>query len=115
MIGGDAGGLPSTSFLANAAHQEVIYEETVEEHLPSLRKPSAAPKIEPLPLLKINTKEVQKLFDNSPNEEIDSPISTTRDHTSNDQQNKQIGPSFMISEATKKKPRTEAKMVDIGQ
>jgi len=72
VITGDDGGLPSTSFLAAAAHhQEVIYEETVEEHLPSLRKPSAAPKIAPLPLLKINTtkdKEVQKLFDNEPNQ-----------------------------------------------
>ena len=68
---------------AAAHHQEVIYEETVEEHLPSLRKPSAAPKIAPLPLLKINTtKEVQKLFDNEPDQEVDSPVSTTRDHTS---------------------------------
>lgn len=111
---GDAGGLPSTSFLANAAHQDVIYEETVEEQLQSLRKPSAAPKLAPLPLLKINTKEVQKLFEKAPEAEVDSPVSTTRDHTSNDQQNKQIGPSFAITGAAKKK-RIEAKMVDVGQ
>jgi len=65
-------------------------------------------------LLKINTKEVQKLFEKTPDPEIDSPVSTTRDHTSNDQQNKQIRPSFTITGAAKKK-RTEAKMVDIGQ
>ena len=86
----------------------------MEEQLQSLRKPRAAPKLAPLPLLKINTKEVQKLFDKASDPEIDSPVSTTRDHTSNDQQNKQIGPNFTITGTTKKK-RTEAKMVDIGQ
>ena len=57
-MGGKSGGLPSTSFLANAAQHEVIYEDTIEEQGHTIRKRRPTQKVEPLPLLKINTKEV---------------------------------------------------------